>query len=97
MWKWQLSEQNGLWRPSMLSHTHGHAPGAISQFSRVAEQVIQHLREERSTGTTCFHLFFSLGTEPSSREQEVWEGCVKGRKPASEPAPGAMELQATAC
>lgn len=27
----------------------------------------------------------SLGTEPSSREQEVWEGCVKGRKPASEP------------
>lgn len=34
MWKWQLLEQNGLWRPSILSHTHGHAPGAISQFSR---------------------------------------------------------------
>lgn len=33
------------------------------------------------------------GTEPGSTEREVWESGVRGRNPAGEPAPGAMELQ----
>lgn len=38
-----------------------------------------------------------LWAQSPAAEQEVWEGCVRGRKPASEPAPGATELQAAAC
>lgn len=85
MWKWQLSEQNGLWQPSTLSHTHGHAPGAISQLSRVAEQVMQHLREEISTGTTCLHLFFfGHRAQQQSRRcgRAVWG---EGSLPVSQP------------
>lgn len=75
MWKWQLSEeQNELWRPSILSHTHGHAPEAISQFSRIAEQVIQHLREEISTGTTCFHPSFFGHRAQQQRAGGLCEG-----------------------